>query len=156
MDYLYGYVVAKTLLTCKTSGMLLPEKAVIYTSPITGFAVDSVYNEGTKSISYDLVNSFIIKLIRAFDKVELIYIEHSSTESTKAIYDEVLRRYPGEFISFDEYTSQCASASLYFAIIYGVIKERYEEYLDNGKLVIRTIESYVDENNEMKFREVSD
>lgn len=159
LAFMFGYAQADTWSYCKSAGLSVPELVGIDRSPISGYVYSRLYGKDIEPLSCDFVISYLMKMLKAFDQIEIYDVRHSGMESAEEIYDYT-QKYSEDhnepfdtFDSFSDYYNTYSRASIYFDAIYGVIKERLNRSILEERLSLRTIESYVDKDNIMRFRE---
>ena len=157
--FMYGYAQADMFVYMKDNKLVVPDKIGIDRSLISSYVYSRLYPDYKyESVSMDLVVSYYMKMLYAFDQVDVYNVRHMDDDSAKLIYDYDQNHKTNHNESFDkfddfgQYLAYYTAGKTGFSKVIDILKSRLKQSVSDKSLIFHDIISYVD-SGELKFKE---
>ena len=161
LAFMIGYGQSDLFVHMKDYDLPIPERIGFDRSLLSSYVYSRLYqSELYKPVPTDIVVSYYMKMLYAFDQVDVYNVYHKDIVSARAIYDHNKNHETDhtesfdQFEDFDQYFSYFLASVDYFDDIIDVLKSRFRRSIADDSLIIHNVISYIDQG-ELKFKEVS-
>ena len=161
LAFMIGYGQSDLFVYMKDSDLPIPERIGLDRSLISSYVYSRLYPDNLyKPVSPDILVSYYMKMLYAFNQVDVYNVYHKDIISARAIYDynenhetEHTESFD-QFEDFDHYFSKFLASVDYFDYAINTLKSRLSRSVSDDSLIFHDVISYVDQG-ELKFKEVT-
>ena len=161
LAFMIGYGQSDLFVYMKDNDLSIPERIGFDRSLLSSYVYSRLYSDDPyKPVSPDIVVSYYMKMLYAFDQVDIYDVRHKDMVSARSIYDYNKNHENDhtesfdQFEDFDQYFSRFLDSVDYFDDVIDVLKKRLHRSISDDSLIIHNVISYVDQG-ELRFKEVS-
>ena len=161
LAFMIGYGQSDLFVYMKDNNLSIPEKVGFDRSLISSYVYSRLYPDDLyKFVPIDVLVSYYMKMLYAFDQVDVYNVYHKDIISARAIYDYNKNHETDhtesfdQFKNFDQYFSYFLTSVDHFDHAIDELKLRLHRSVTDESLIIHNVISYVDQG-ELKFKEVT-
>ena len=161
LAFMIGYGQSDLFVYMKDNDLPIPERIGFDRSLISSYVYSRLYPDDVyKPVSPDIIVSYYMKMLYAFDQVDVYNVYHKDIISARSIYDYNENHETDhtesfdQFEDFDQYFSRFLASVDYFDYAISTLKSRLGRSVSDDSLIFHNVISYVDQG-ELKFKEVT-